>query len=66
MRRSLHGKRFSTARGLMAEVVVTDEMRRAVRAEQCRFGHSFDHIVTGAGELLRVLCANCGKSWNVK
>lgn len=48
-------------------VEVTDEMRRAVAAEQCtRLGHSFDEVVEmGTGNPVRLLCGCCGRSWHV-
>jgi hypothetical protein len=47
-------------------LVVTDEMRQAVRAEQCSFhGHSYDAIVAGTGEPVRFVCSQCGGSWSV-
>jgi hypothetical protein len=49
-------------------VEVTDEMRRAVGAEQCaRLGHDLDQVVEMAtGEPVRLLCGRCGRSWHVE
>ena len=31
-----------------------------------RDGHIFEHIVTGDGELLNILCTACHRQWNVE
>jgi hypothetical protein len=49
-------------------IVVTDEMRRAVRIEACYLEgrHDFDIIVGFESDPVQVVCGRCGKSWNVK
>ncbi len=48
-------------------VTVTDEMRRAVRAEECVHGHSFETICAfNSGDPVRLVCTNCERSWNVQ
>lgn len=50
----------------MSGIIVTDEMRRAVRAEACVVGHSFEVIVSLEAGPVRVVCTNCGRYWNVQ
>lgn len=47
-------------------IVVTDEMRQAVRAERCgSHGHSFDVVTTATLEPVSLHCPDCGRSWKV-
>lgn len=50
------------------EIVVTEAMRKAVRAEECRLQgrHDFDIVVSMEGEPTIVHCARCGEHWNVE
>jgi hypothetical protein len=42
-----------------------EEARRELDRLQCMvFGHSFDHVVNGDGDLLCVVCSRCRKSWS--
>lgn len=46
------------------DIVVTDEMRRAVFREACLMrGHDFEMVVDAAGAPVRVFCGRCDKSW---
>lgn len=48
-------------------VELTDEIRRAVAAEQCTIlGHDLDPVlVTLSAEPVRLLCSRCGRGWPV-
>lgn len=48
-------------------IEITDEMRRAAAAKECRqLGHDFDEVVEMAtGDPVRLLCARCDRSWHV-
>jgi len=51
----------------MTEIVVTDEMRRAVYADECKVnGHRFEIIVTlDSLDPSSLICGRCGKVWQV-
>lgn len=49
------------------EIVVTDEMRAAVRREECRLGgHSYDVVEILDGVPVRLVCMRCGTAWDVE
>lgn len=29
-------------------------------------GHDYEHIVTGAGDLIKITCPTCGRTWKVE
>lgn len=29
-------------------------------------GHDYEHIVTGAGDLVQIICSCCGRAWRVE
>lgn len=42
------------------------EARLILAREACgRSGHTYTHITTGTGALVRVVCDNCGTAWSV-
>lgn len=51
----------------MEKIVVTDEMRRAVYAEECDYkGHNFDIVQSyGSQEPQYIMCGRCGRGWDV-
>ncbi len=41
-----------------------DQAKRELDRRECtQHGHDFDVIVTGGGDVARVICARCGASW---
>lgn len=47
-------------------VEITDEIRRAVAAEECATaGHDLDPIVDMTGEPVRLICGRCGTAWRI-
>lgn len=49
------------------DIVVTEEMRRAVRREECsKTGHHFDVVVEMmSDDPTDLICLRCGKRWPV-
>jgi len=50
----------------MSERLTMEEwQRRQAEVDCARHGHDYEHIVNMAGELLRLVCARCGRAWGV-
>jgi hypothetical protein len=42
------------------------EARQVFAKQECmRSGHDYDHIMQGDGELQKLVCSRCGRSWTV-
>lgn len=50
-----------------SERLTRAEWERRVALEGCaQWGHEYEHIINLAGDLIRITCYRCGKTWKVE